>query len=700
MKKPWMLPALIAMFVLTVLCCLCAVAAIGMYFYSTPTTNTISLTTPYVDTVEPATSTPLVIRPTSAAPTSDGNSPNTKPEAIETPENPEDPTGVQLNTLDTLENTVVPINDLIDLAIRLKGETNIPATLPAPTTPLKVGDQKEFWITNADTNKSSKTAATLRYVTDHVYFWIENGVSYDNNELKSLAETFENKIYPTNREFFGSEWSPGIDNNPHLYILYAHGLGSSIAGYFSSADEFPPAAHEYSNGHEMFLLSVDNVALDEEYAYSVLAHEFQHMIHWYTDRNEETWMNEGFSDVAMMLNDYGIGGHDSIFVMNPDIQLTDWPTSPDQRTAHYGSSFMFLAYFLDRFKEVATQALVKNPANGMVSIDEVLNQMQAKDAETGQPVGADDVFADWAITNYLKDGEVGDGRYTYNNYPMAPQTSETDTINNCPSSETTSDVSQYGTDYILINCEGNYNIHFEGSTQVGVLAENPHSGKYAFWSNKGDDSDMTLTRTFDFSQVSGPISLNYWTWYDLEEDYDYLFVEASLDGGKWEILKTPSGTDEDPSGNSYGWGYNHTSGGLETPIWIQESIDLSQFAGKSVQIRFEYVTDAAVNGEGLLLDDVEVPQINYQTDFEQDDGGWQGNGFVRIENTLPQSYRVSLIRLGDATIVEKFTLTGSNAIDIPLDLTGDADQAVLVISGTARYTRQKAAYRFSIQPAQ
>ena len=53
---------------------------------------------------------------------------------------------------------------------------------------------------------------------------------------------------------------------------------------------------------------------------------------------------------------------------------------------------------------------------------------------------------------------------------------------------------------------------------------------------------------------------------------------------------------DNPSGNSYGWGYTGSTGD-----WIQERVDLSQFAGQKVQIRFEYVTDAAVNEEGFLL---------------------------------------------------------------------------------------------------
>ncbi len=139
--------------------------------------------------------------------------------------------------------------------------------------------------------------------------------------MKALIDTFENKIYPTNRDFFGSEWTPGVDADPHLFILYARGLGGSVAGYFSSSDEYLPPVRQYSNGHEMFLLSLDRVDLNEQFAYSVLAHEFQHMIHWYRDRNEETWLNEGSANLAAFLNGYEIGGHDQVFARNPDIQL-------------------------------------------------------------------------------------------------------------------------------------------------------------------------------------------------------------------------------------------------------------------------------------------------------------------------------------------------------------------------------------------
>jgi hypothetical protein len=602
-----------------------------------------------------------------------------------------------METLTILENTIVPINDPIDLSRRLEGKTDLPVRIETAPRLLQTGERQTFWVINSDTNQHSQVPATLRYVTEHVYFWIQDGVTYKANELQNLVETFEDQIYPTNRAFFGSEWKPGVDNDPHLYILYTRGLGRNVAGYFSTADQYLPEVRKYSNGHEMFILSADRVNLGEEFAYSVLAHEFQHMIHWYLDRNEETWMNEGFSNLAAFLNGYYVGGHDIIYVRDPDMQLTDWPTDPRRRTAHYGAAFMFMTYFLDRFGAPATQAVVAHPDNGMVSLDKVLTGLGVTDPLTGQIIQADNVFADWVIATFLQDPSVGDGRYNYHNYPSAPKTSPTEQIRRCPVDNQQRDVSQYGVDYIRITCPENFTLRFEGATSVGVLPEEPYSGDYAFYSNQGDESHMTLTRTFDFSDHNGPLTLSYWTWYDLEQDYDYLYLTASLDGETWQILDIPSGTTDDPSGNSYGMAYNGLSG--SSPEWILEQVDLSQYAGKSVQIRFEYVTDAAVTGEGFLVDDISIPEIGYFTDFENDDGGWQAGGFVRIRNILPQFFRLSLIRIGDnGATVTTILLPAENLTEIPIRIGNDDREVILVVSGLTRFTRQKALYQFSIQP--
>ncbi len=663
----------------TVLLCCCLIlfggGVAGLYFSNSQVAPTASeIPSPTMDI---STSTPEPGSPT-------------PPEPTVTPEPTSTPTlTVPATTLNTLEQVVVPPNDPADLARRLKGIPEIPETVPSG--PFAVGDNKKFWVSNVNTHKNFQVNATLRYLTEHSYFWIEDGVKYNKNELKALAEAFETKIYPTNREFFGSEWTPGIDGDPHIYILYARKLGRGLAGYFSSADEINPLAHKYSNAHEMFVFNADNVDFGSDFTYGVLAHEFQHMIHWKQDRNETSWLNEGFSELAAFINGYSPGGFDYSFIGNPDIQLTDWPNNHNATGPHYGAGFLFTAYFLDRFGDQATQALVRSPKNGMDSVDEILHSIHAADELTGQIIQADDFFMDWAVTNYLGDDSVADGRYAYKKYADAPRAFDTESLYTCPT-EYSGTVSQYGTDYIKIGCDGQLTLRFEGATETQLLPAEAYSGKYAFWSNKGDESDMTLTREFDFTGVTAPIDLQYQAWYDLEKSYDYLYVEASIDGGQtWTILETPSGTDQDLSGNSYGWGYNGATEG-----WVDESVDLSQYAGQKIQLRFEYVTDAAVNGEGFLLDDVSVPAINYFTDFETDDGGWQPAGFARIQNILPQTFRLALILKGSQTTVQMIPLNPDQTAEIHLDQ-GMLEDAILVVSGTTRFTRDVGDYRIIIE---
>jgi hypothetical protein len=325
-----------------------------------------------------------------------------------------------------------------------------------------------------------------------------------------------------------------------------------------------------------------------------------------------------------------------------------------------------------------------------------LQKIHAVDPLTGEQITADHVFLDWAITNYLMDPSVGDGRYSYTTFASTPRSEPTENVHSCPIGELSRDVHQYGVDYIRFMCRGSFNLHFSGSTQTHLLPQDPHSGQYAFWSNQNDESDTVLTKTFDLSSVSGHALLTYWTWYDVENGWDYVYLEASTDGDHWQILKTPSGTSYDPQGFSYGWGYTGASGGGAAPTWIQETVDLSQFAGQSVTLRFEYVTDSSVTGEGFMLDDLAIPEINYFTDFEADLAGWQAAGWARVQGVVPQSFRLALISTGDTTSVNYIALDPHNSIDIPFTIGDGVDNVVLVVSGTTRYTRQLAPYIFSV----
>lgn len=603
---------------------------------------------------------------------------------------PPDPSAA--DTLRTLEEIIVPINDPVDLAERLKGITNVPETVPLPATPAKPGDSAPFWVTNNDTNQNNRITARLVYLNDVVSFWVEDGVDVNERDVRKLSDAFAGEIYPTNRQFFGSESTPGIDNDPRLYILYANGLGNSVAGYFSSNDSVHPKANEFSNAHEMFVISAENVRLDEDYIYSTFAHEFQHMIHHHLDRNEETWVNEGFSELAAYLNDFDPGGFEYSFISDPDMQLTTWVAIGEgNSSAHYGASYIFMNYFLGRFGEEATKALAAAPENGMDSINLVLQKLGEKDPD-GNPLTAQQLFADWTIANYLRDNEAPEKIYRYPLYKYAPKAPDTEAVDNCDGTQENRTVHQYGTDYIALTCPGERELSFTGAPTVQLLPVTPVEGKYAFWSNQGDESDMTLTRTFDLTKVSGDVELSYRTWFDIEQDYDYVYLQASTDGETWKMLRTPSGTDSNPAGSNYGWGYTGDSGG-----WINETVDLSEYAGKSVQIRFEYVTDAAVNGRGLLLDDISLRAADYANGFEADAGGWEADGFVRVSGNLPQTFMVHLITMdGSRAEVQRLVLDANQAgtarIEVPA-----SGKVVVVVSGTTDFTTEQAGYQFSVR---
>ncbi len=684
-KQAKWITIVVSAFLLLACICLCC-AAVAFIAYNRSSTRVQS----EMPIQEPTLYAPLEITTETPQRTETPGNSQTDPTSPTAPAQPQPATPDSAQNLANLEQITVPISDPRDLAMRLQGKTDIPETEPAPKQPFQVGAVQQFWATNDDSHKHFQFKATLRYITPHVYFWTDNGVNYNQADIVKLSDTFEKKIYPTDREFFGSEWTPGIDNDPHIYVVYAGKLGSNVGGYFSSADEVSYQARADSNAHEMFFINADGVDLSGEFVYSTMAHEFQHMIHYYRDRNESTWMNEGFSMLAQQLNGYGPDGLDATYIQNPDLQLTAWDALPSA-APHYGESFLFLSYFLDRVGEKATQAVAGDPLNGMESIDDVMKKMNITDPKTGKVISADDLFADWAVTSYLNDTKAGDGRFAYKSYATAPQASATETVKNCPSDWASRTVHQYGIDYIAIPCTGKFNLEFQGSTQVNLLPVAPASGSYAFWSNQGDESDMTLTHEFDFSQVKGAITLSYKTWYDLEKDYDFVYLLASQDGQHWEMVKTPHGTDNNLSGDNYGIGYNGAS-----KNWVNEQVDLSKYAGKKIQLRFEYITDPAVNGAGFLMDDIRIPEVNYATDLEKDDGGWKSNGFARISSSLPQTYRVSLITRGTETSVQYLTLDQMQKASASMNIQSEGGDAVLVVSGTTPFTTHETAYRFRV----
>jgi hypothetical protein len=179
-------------------------------------------------------------------------------------------------------------------------------------------------------------------------------------------------------------------------------------------------------------------------------------------------------------------------------------------------------------------------------------------------------------------------------------------------------------------------------------------------------------------------TLRFWMWHRIEEFWDYAYVAVSTDGGlRWEALEGERTSIEDALGNALGPGYTGATDG-----WVEERIDLTPFAGQPVQLRFEYVTDDSVNGDGWCVDDISIPELGYTDDVESN-GEWTAEGFVRvIGNRIVQPYLVSLVTgRGDSAQVERVVLDSSNHGVVIVE-----EPAVLVVSATALSTGQPAPF--------
>jgi hypothetical protein len=485
-----------------------------------------------------------------------------------------------------------------------------------------------------------------------------------------------------------------VDNDEHITVLITQVPG--VGGYFSAADAFPRVVNPVSNQRDMIYMSTlpgGKSGGADNYFEATLAHEFQHMIQWNVHRNRDIWLDEGASVIAQWVNGYSPGGVDYSFTTNPDTQLNAWDEAGSS-SAHYGASYMFLRYLMDRYGGEAFMAeLLSHDLPGTGGLDAAIR-------ESGNAAGFEGAFHDWTIANVLNDKKLEGGRYSYS---QGGRVKPGRTLSRYPATRSEA-VHQYAADYIsLTGNSGALTVSFKGNATAPVVAASPHSGQYHWYANRQDSADATLTREFDLTKVARA-TLQFWTWYDIERFFDYAYVEASLDGGKsWAVLKGKYSTGENPNGNSYGQAWTAKSGlaatSKATPKWVQESVDLSAYAGQKVLIRFEYVTDEGLNSPGFLVDDISIPEIGYSDNAEADNG-WLAEGFVRIGSHVPQKWFVALIERGSTNRVRVIPVDANGNGSITLSGLGRGTQtrdAILVISPQAPKTTEQASYTVTVK---
>jgi hypothetical protein len=184
----------------------------------------------------------------------------------------------------------------------------------------------------------------------------------------------------------------------------------------------------------------------------------------------------------------------------------------------------------------------------------------------------------------------------------------------------------------------------------------PRSGTKYLYSGTSDAAYMRLYQDVTVP-ASGDQTLKFATSFDLEDGWDFFFVEIRDGAGNWTTLPDANGHTSPATGESChtdnGWAelhphlehYQTKSGDTCTPEgttgtwnaatgssggWQEWEIDLSQYQGQDVQIALVYATDWAVQNLGVWLEDISL--FGTLVDFESGLGAWQRGSLTDPED--------------------------------------------------------------------
>ncbi len=210
-------------------------------------------------------------------------------------------------------------------------------------------------------------------------------------------------------------------------------------------------------------------------------------------------------------------------------------------------------------------------------------------------------------------------------------------INASTTTPTTINTFETANDNLVVETFGGtspFGLWQRGAPQKALL-NTVASGTSAYMTSlSGNHPDKTTgylyTKCYDFTLITNPV-LSFKMAFDIEEDWDHMYVEYTIDQGKnWLIL----GTKNDPN-----W-YNSSSkaNGLPGKQWTGEgedasplggtnatlhdySFDLAAFTNESnVIFRFKFIADDASNEEGALIDDLVITGVLPVEEFSEING--------------------------------------------------------------------------------
>jgi hypothetical protein len=363
------------------------------------------------------------------------------------------------------------------------------------------------------------------------------------------------------------------------------------------------------------------------------AHEYQHLLQYYTDPNESIAVNEGLSDFAQTLVGY-VDGTKTVFDKGGDSHLycfqgfgivaTPFNTNPrdcggpensfnlwgeggnpNAVLADYGNAYSLMLFLYDRYGVDFISRLHRDGTlQGLASISA---ELKAKGADLYT------VLHDFQ-SMVLVDKLIDDARApVVLGVPKARVTSRSlrSTVNlDNPTAYATPGAAPNGADFVPLKAGGKTlrgvdlrSLTFRGAATLPalplawtVVSNDPdRAGNPVLFSGNASNTDAAAVTPVTVPAANA--TLTFQAKYGAEFGFDYGYVEVSTDGGATYTTIPGDKTVPGPRGPAL----NGTTAGFQP-----HSYDLSAYAGKSILLGFRYVSDSGVNEGGLLIDDITV----------------------------------------------------------------------------------------------
>ncbi|MFC1592118.1 choice-of-anchor J domain-containing protein [Thermodesulfobacteriota bacterium] len=472
-----------------------------------------------------------------------------------------------------------------------------------------------------------------------------SAIVIDEAQLAYLVEEFETNIIPTDTAAFGTydahdgsesylvdngNVPPGYYDGDKLVILVDNIRDDSyydpeypimIAGFYSPTFEY------YFDRNIINLTArkwANNLGPDDSpwrgddpdrwrpnLLDATIAHELQHLIHGDLDENENIWVNEGMAMLSEWLCGYEIDRYIVEAVQErPENSLVSWgDQGPLEIITDYGLGLFWTMYLYEQYGgDDFIRSLAGNERNGIDGVNATLT-------EYGFSRTFADTFRDFRIALLIDSDNATTFPPETSRRSSAPHPYLFENVDlalnlDSDNASATEGAPAWGSDYLKLNdLAPLQQFRFNGADQLVYatgwsVAADPVTGDNAsvLWS--GAVNGHTSWAIID---VAGGGILTFDTYYEIEEGWDFGFVQVSADSGAtWESMAVDNATMEhDPNAISTIVaqlpGLTGASGG-----WVSLKVDLSAYSGSDVLVAFRYMTDPSSLEAGWYIDNVKL----------------------------------------------------------------------------------------------